>query len=539
MKNTKHIIGAGALMLLAAFATTSCTEGNDWEVDSSYDRLFSVSSDGISVSSKATSAEVKWNAVPKAEYYIIEVSTDSLYNEVPMGGANAMVYGEDKSIVESPYTIGNLKADTKYFLRMKSLSSQKNESKWSYYTDYSFTTPTEQIFESLSGSDVDDSSVTLHWEAGADVDRIEITDANGAVVKSVEVTEEAKQKGEMTIDGLQQLTSYTATIYLGDTKRGVLSFTTNAKVPDADYTAYLGAQDSLNNALLEEMAAAGYETVNVALAAGASYKNENAIYIPDGMSVTFFGLPGDAQAVISVKNFDVEGTHSFVRFENVELTGEHGDYLFNQSAAATVGSIEFNNCFIHSLKNTPFRLQGSNEKVINTLSFNNCIIYGAESRSYSLVHVDASSGKGKVENIVFTNSTVVYTGKCFVYCKNTDFTSLKVADCTFSKAMGSGDYFLDCDKNGNGPQSIEITNCILGSTSAEAKGIRANDVVPVVSNSYMTSDMKITGNKINGLNTYEGGEADLFQDPENRDFTIIDNSFDGKRNCGDPRWYMK
>ena len=105
--------------------------------------------------------------------------------------------------------------------------------------------------------------------------------------------------------------------------------------------------------------------------------------------------------------------------------------------------------------------------------------------------------------------------------------------------MGNGDYFLDCDKNGNGPQSIEITNCIFGSTAEAAKGIRANDVEPIVSNSYMTSDMNITGNKINGLISYEGGEADLFQDPANKDFTIIDNSFDGKRNCGDPRWYMK
>lgn len=538
MKKLRYIAGAAAMAALT-FCTTSCIDGNDWEVDSSYDRLFSVTADGISVSAKATTAEVKWDATPQTEYYIIEISTDSLYNEVAMGGTNAKVFGEDKSIVKSPYTLTGLTADTKYFLRIKSLSSVKTESKWSYCSDYSFTTATEQIFESVEGSDVTDNAVTLHWTAGEDVDRIEITDAAGTLVKSVEVTEEAKQAGEMTIDGLEQLTTYTATIYLGDVKRGVVTFTTNAKVPDADYTAYLADNDSLNNDLLNQLAEAGYQTVNIALTAGASYNNENTIIIPDGMSVTFFGLPGNTQAVISVKNFDVEGTHSFVRFENVELTGEYGDYLFNQSAAATVGSIEFSNCFIHSLKNTPFRLQGSNEKLINTLSFNNCIIYGAESRTYSLIHVDASSGKGKVENISFANSTIVYTGKSFVYCKNTDFTSLKVTDCTFSKAMGNGDYFLDCDKNGNGPQSIEITNCIFGSTAEAAKGIRANDVEPVVSNSYMTSDMNITGNKINGLISYEGGEADLFQDPANKDFTIIDNSFDGKRNCGDPRWYMK
>ena len=171
-----------------------------------------------------------------------------------------------------------------------------------------------------------DNAVTLHWTAGEDVDRIEITDAAGTLVKSVEVTEEAKQAGEMTIDGLEQLTTYTATIYLGDVKRGVVTFTTNAKVPDADYTAYLADNDSLNNDLLNQRAEARYNTVNSATTAGASYNNENSINSPDGMSVTFFGLPCNTQAVSSVKNVDVEGTHSFVRFENVELAGEYGDY---------------------------------------------------------------------------------------------------------------------------------------------------------------------------------------------------------------------
>lgn len=207
-------------------------------------------------------------------------------------GTNAKVFGEDKSIVESPYTLTGLTADTKYFLRIKSLSSVKTESKWSYYSDYSFTTATEQIFESVEGSDVTDNAVTLHWTAGEDVDRIEITDAAGTLVKSVEVTEEAKQAGEMTIDGLEQLTTYTATIYLGDVKRGVVTFTTNAKVPDADYTAYLADNDSLNNDLLNQLAEAGYQTVNIALTAGASYNNENSINIPDGMVCHLLRIAG-------------------------------------------------------------------------------------------------------------------------------------------------------------------------------------------------------------------------------------------------------
>lgn len=532
-------------MLLASMVAVSCTEGNDWEIDSSYDRLFSVNSNNISVSEEATTAEVKWDLSKDAEYYIIEVSTDSLYDAIAMNGENAIVYGEDKTVTESPYQLTNLAADTKYFLRIKSMSSVKNESKWSYYTDYSFTTKTEQLFEEVANEDISDKTITLHWTPGAEVDYIEITDNNGTSVKKVTLDDTAKSEGTVTIDGLEQLTSYTATLYLGTTKRGVVSFVTNATVPDADYTVYLAATDSLNNTLFETMAEAGYQTVNVVLAAGASYNNDNSINIPDGMSVTFFGLPGASQTIISVKNFDYAGNHEFIHFENVELNGEHGDYAFNQSEAANVGEIKFSNSFIHGFKNAPFRMKDSDVKVVNNLIFDNCIVYGSSKRSYSLIHIDAGSGKGKVENISFTNSTVVYTGKCFIYCKNTDFTSLKLADCTFSKVIGVGDYFLDCSKNTYGPSNgISIENCIFGSSSVvpaegeKINGIRAKGDV-TVSNSYATNDMYITNNPIANLSSYEGGEADLFLNHAGYDFTIIDNSFPGKTSCGDPRWYKK
>lgn len=126
------------------------------------------------------------------------------------------------------------------------------------------------------------------------------------------------------------------------------------------------------------MAEAGYQTVNIALPAGSIYYNENSLNIPDGMSVTFFGLPGEKQAIIGVKSIDIAGTHDFIKFENVEITGASmkadgnntiNDYLFNQSKASTVGSIEFSNSLINGFKNTPVRLQGSDIKVIDLVKF--------------------------------------------------------------------------------------------------------------------------------------------------------------------------
>lgn len=538
MKMFKYIIGSGAFMLLTSIIGTACTDGNDWDVDSAHDRLFSVLEDKISVTEDATTAEVSWNTVKGAEYYIIEISKDSLYNDIEMGGANAIIYGEDKTIIKSPYIISGLTADTKYFLRIKALAEGKKDSQWSYLDDYNFITKTEQIFESISGNDIKAESVVLHWEAGADVDRIEITNADGILVLTYELSAEEKSVGSATISGLTPLTSYTATLYLGDTKRGVINFTTTAQVPDADFTCNLAAGDSLTNALLENLMVQGYETINVTLQAGAEYYNEGTLNIPDGMSVTFFGMPGDKQAIVGVKNFNLEGTHAFVNFENIELSGKYGEYAINQDVESTVGTVKFSNCLIQGFKQCPVRLKESNVKVINNLIFDNCIIYGAISRTYALVHVDAGSGKGKIENISFTKSTIVYTGKSLVLSKNTNFTSLRIEDCTLSKIIGNGDYLLDCGSTSYGlSDGVIIKNTIIGSTSTEsAKGIRAAGKV-VVENSYQTNDVYFTSNKFDGLLDYEGTESQLCKDPVNFDFTIIDNTFDGKDNCGDPRWY--
>ena len=40
MRDFRYIIGLGALLLSAVLSTSSCTDGNDWEADSAYARLF-------------------------------------------------------------------------------------------------------------------------------------------------------------------------------------------------------------------------------------------------------------------------------------------------------------------------------------------------------------------------------------------------------------------------------------------------------------------------------------------------------------------
>lgn len=79
IKKLKNIAVAGGLFLLTAWVNTSCDTTNDWSVDESYDRLFRTTS--ISVVPTATEAEVTWGTGSKADFYIIEISKDSLYQD--------------------------------------------------------------------------------------------------------------------------------------------------------------------------------------------------------------------------------------------------------------------------------------------------------------------------------------------------------------------------------------------------------------------------------------------------------------------------
>lgn len=227
MKAIKYIYGLGLSVVLSGMLFTSCTDANDWGVDTSFDRLFGTKQSSFTVTEGAVSAEVKWDATVNTEYYIIEVSTDSLYDDIPMGAENSIVYGEDGSIIQSPYTITGLLGETTYYLRIKSMSKDK-QSNWVYLPDYKFTTDKEQILNEPSETEITDEAVSLTWEAGLEVTHITYTQ-DGTLV-TYELSDEEKAAGKVTLMGLNPNTEYTITIYNGEVARGEIEVTTSMSV---------------------------------------------------------------------------------------------------------------------------------------------------------------------------------------------------------------------------------------------------------------------------------------------------------------------
>lgn len=559
MKSIKNILGTASMMALALSAT-SCTDGNDWDVDGSPSRLFGLNGDKITVETAETSATVTFSAftskaVPSPEYYVFEVSKDSLYEGVE--NANIIKFGEDKTLTSSPVVLSGLDGDSKYYMRVKAMSSTSNESKWVYYKDgSSFKTKAEQIFNNVEATDLFEDHVNLSWTPGADVTHITYANTNDAEnIQTINLTDEEKAAGKYTLGGLNPTSTYTITIYKNDVKRGQLQVTTPAAMPAANFKYSLASdvtvisQDLIDEIAEKAKAAAGNETnysATIGIPAGAkvalygindSDGGKTNVTIPDGMSVTFFGLAGgDAPTINLDKNFDIAGSHAFIKFQNVKLEENGAGYFINQSKACTVSEFTLENCEVSNLKTSFFRLQGSDAKSIGKLTLKNSI-FTKLCAGYGFIHIDAGSGKGHLDNVEIdgcTFNSICVTGKVFIFSKKTDMQDITIKNSTFYNCNGNGQYFVDFNVDTFGPSTFTIENCIFGKSADEATDKNIRSKTPAtVANSFRTTDFfKV----IKGVNDTEFSSTQLFKDPANGDFTIKAGTL--KEKAGDPRWYV-
>lgn len=560
MKSIKNILGTASMMALALSAT-SCTDGNDWDVDGSLSRLFGLNGDKITVETAETSATVTFSAftskaVPAPEYYVFEVSKDSLYEGVE--NANIIKFGEDKTLTSSPVVLSGLDGDSKYYMRVKAMSSTSNESKWVYYKDgSSFKTKAEQIFNNVEATDLFENHVNLSWTPGADVTHITYANANDAEnIQTINLTAEEKAAGKYTLAGLQPTSTYTITIYKNDVKRGQLQITTPAAMPAANYKYSLSSDVTvISQTLIDEIAeqakaAAGNETnysATIGIPAGAKVAlygtndtdgGKTNVTIPDGMSVTFFGLAGGETPTITLdKNFDIAGSHAFIKFQNVKLEENGAGYFINQSKACTVSEFTLEDCEVSNIKLSFFRFQGSNAKSVGKLTLKNSIFTNL-CAGYGFIHIDAKSGAGHLDNVEIdgcTFNSICVTGKVFIYSNNTDMQDITIKNSTFYNCNGNGQFFVDFGKDAKfGPNTFTIEGCIFGKSADEKTDKNIRSKTPAtVANSFRTTDFfKV----IKGVTETGFSSEQLFTDPANGNFTIKAGTL--KEKAGDPRWYV-
>lgn len=544
MKIFKYIAGSGAFMLLTSIIGTACTDGNDWNVDSTHDRLFSVTASDISVSAKPTSAEVSWRLVPDAEYYVMEYSTDSLYDEIAMGGTeHSVILGEDKSIVESPYTITGLQGETKYFLRIKSMSSAKADSKWTYLEKYSFKTSAEQILNEVAS--ITGESAVLSWTEGAEVTLLKLAEDKDDVEEVdttyINLDAAAVAASSYTLTGLSPKTKYSVSIYNGNVKRGTRTFTTTESYPAGYDIVNVTDAEMLNDVFSNPANYIQENGGNVVLvfANGSTtdYMGESMeLTIPaEFKSVIFWGESGDTKPVFMPKGLSMAGSHDLIRFYNLDLqnASSGSDYIVNFNVEGNVGEILIDNCNISKTRGV-VRVQSDGAKgSIGSINIDNCVL--TDIGSYAIVQTKVSGFT--LNSISLSNSTISTVNAGGVLITQQDNVNISIDACTFYNCVTSGKSFIDINKMSN--VTVDVKNTIIGQLYSYTSGstIKATSVknIATTTNLFTTTDCPYNSG-------YEWGEmlnvssTELFVNPAEGDFHIQSASQSDVAGAGDPRW---
>jgi hypothetical protein len=171
---------------------------------------------------------------------------------------------------------------------------------------------------------------------------------------------------------------------------------------------------------------------------------------------------------------------------------------------------------------------------------NNCIVDSI--KDYGVINMDNAAMK--LDNVKITNSSFHKVDKVVVSSKPTaGSVSVQISDCTFNEApLGSGSTYIVDYGNFTVTNGITVANCIFGigkssSGARTVRDVRASAATSIdASNNYRTSDHVSAGNDLPSIITYTRPSHELWQDPYNGNFKIIDNTFPGRFTTGDPRW---
>lgn len=489
------------------------------------------------------SVTASWSQMFNADQYELIVSQDETFAD-----ASQEVYSD---IISQAYTKGKyctvdipkLDPETKYYGRVQALASDGSSAD-SKYVYANVTTVAEQIMEVIGKADIQANSVTIRWTAGEYVKAVEVMDADGDVIKTIEPSDEEIKAGEMIIDDLDAHTTYTIRLVSAVNKtRGRRIFTTLLDLSDATViTAAEGADGSWVNKV--ESATAGtvfaFEEGNYKLPSGSStvkITNNVVLAAKDITKMptlyTYFQIDNNASLYCYYIGLTYDAT-----------ADPDKNQCFVIKSAGTTGSIEVEGCEIEGYPKGLFYLDNNTSGIISELNITGSFIRDIECNGGDFL----DTRKGGWETLNFKNNTVV---NCF---KNRAFVRV---DVFASLSNVENNTFYNCGSDANGDSYGIFTNKDAGAVSnfnnnivegyKQKRGFnggRPNATITASNNVYFgclnlveidpdnTSTNKPTFLDENG----QVLSASPFKDAANGDFRLVDPNLRLKQ-VGASIWY--
>jgi hypothetical protein len=545
MNNSSYkLIRLIAPVCLLALAIGSCKKENE----PSNELVRNFMPIDISVTAGDTIATLSWRPAlytsGKDVEYTLELSRDSLFSaaaEYSINTKNTQVTVNDRQLAVRQKYYGRIKANA---------YGNSEESKW-YHSSSMTPLRGEQFFRPFFDGELTENKVTLRWVVNPGVTKITLTPITGSKIE-VNLDATDKAAGIKAIAGLTPKTTYDAAIFVGPAQKGYLTFTTFAGTPTGANVVAVGPTDDLAT-MIQTAVAPG--TIFV-LQQGTKYTNDGTIKLPDNASFTIWGQPGPVKPILAfnVVTLPLNGG-GIIKFENLDITGyQNADpalikrsYFFNQSAATSTAEINFENCTIRNMVNSPLRLQGTIATVIinvEKLIVNKCMVYdigwNGAGGTYAFIHNGAVAGR--YNNIVVTNSSFYKIGYSLILLANTlTSASVQVDNNTFYNAVGDKRYLIDYSTYVIGG-AFSFANNVIGKTASPAgtaMDIRSVTSPSVGQNTFKTSDAVFTGTPLSSIVNSGKTSTELFVDPDAGNFIFKDSNFAGRSGSGDPRWRNK
>ena len=472
---------------------------------------------------------VLWQPIKDAASYTIQISKDSFQTVLA------------SATVDSNYHVfENLNWEQLYQLQIR--ANAQDSSKNSRFSDIgAIKTPRfPSILNVPAISDISDNAVRVSWtNSGATVTDIKILQASdSSVVKEVTLSSTDVSNEYRIVSGLTGSTDYIVYLYSGTTVRGWANFKTTA--PLSGNIIDLREIEGRPAVLKDTLGVIPSGSI-VLLKRGEEYSISSATNLDKSVTImSGTDLLNPSQAVITLSaNFNITSGSNIdsIVFKDVHLVGTDyaSKYVFNINTACNVGKVSFDACHIEIMRGV-MRTQ-SQPAIIGTYMINNCIIDSIA--GYGIITVDVASSQ--VDNIIIQNSTIYKAEKFITSSKPTaGSVSVLVSDCTFNEMITGSNTYIDYGSK-DVTNGITVSNCIFGvgkGGSTTLRDIKSGSGTSVnASNNFRTSDYVSSGtNDFPNINVYTKSSTEIWKDPVNGDFTIVDSGFPGKNNAGDPRW---
>lgn len=525
----KSIINA-CILGLGLLSMTACSDPMDEITSLIVGRNFSpVNFDTKDITKE--SASFQWAAVSGATSYELQLFADK---DLDFSGEPTFVF-KNISKDDIPYTVSGLMYDTQYSARVMAIDDNDatRNSKWS---EISFRTNAQQIFKSVSNSDIADRSVVMNWPEGEEVTTIyAVASETGDTVTTKTLTEAEIAAGKALVDGLQPETKYDVYLYNGSKKRGTKTFKTIADLngaivvrPGDDFASLIknaeeGSVFALMPGTFKIMSEDETGTSAVAISKSIEIKGiyptaapviQGRFEINDGASVSIDNVVLDGSANVSADqafNFKTaDATYANVIIKNSEIKN-FGKGVFYVNVACTINEITFKNCLIHDIECDGGDMFDCRKGRIDNFNLLESTIYNSAASRDFIRMDDASSALGGAPVIT-------------------------VDKCTIDGASNKGKRLLYVRYVGN---VIKWTNNIVSNTGAVWSN-QSKTGVPTFQNNVYFNCAKLNVADVEGKTNMFADEAGKeanpkYKDAAKGDFTIGNESVK-KLEVGDPRW---